>query len=360
MFPGSCLPSFCWLILLMNSASLPRIGTPSFLAFAKKPKRWTKGSFHGQFLSMASTLRRKSFRRCCNMPLDPLLHERSDFKALVETVADSEKINDPALVEKDYWIMHAVFGLKQVCQQIQESKRLRMLVPRIYGLGDLSQILDDRAYKQAKVLLSSLREDLSKVVLTGAYRRAADALNKHGFVLLIGEPAAGKTTIASMLSIGALDQWDASTLKLDSAEKVTEHWNPDEPSQFFWIDDAFGVTQYESFLVHGWNHALPMVRTMLRKDAKIVMTSRDYIYKRARNDLKEGAFPLLRESQVVIDVCDLTLEEKQQILYNHMKLGRQEKPFRTAIKPHLPSIASHSRFIPETARRLADPLFTDG
>jgi hypothetical protein len=35
---------------------------------------------------------------------DSFLHERSDFKALVATVADSEKINDPALVEKDYWI----------------------------------------------------------------------------------------------------------------------------------------------------------------------------------------------------------------------------------------------------------------
>ena len=48
------------------------------------------------------------------MPPDSFLHEGSDFKALVETVADSEKINDPALVEKDYWIMHAVFGLKQL------------------------------------------------------------------------------------------------------------------------------------------------------------------------------------------------------------------------------------------------------
>jgi hypothetical protein len=48
------------------------------------------------------------------MPPDSFLHARSDFKALVETVADSEKINDPALVEKDYWIMHAVFGLKQL------------------------------------------------------------------------------------------------------------------------------------------------------------------------------------------------------------------------------------------------------
>lgn len=48
------------------------------------------------------------------MPSEPFLHERDDFKALVETVADSEKINDPALVEKDYWIMHTVFGLKQL------------------------------------------------------------------------------------------------------------------------------------------------------------------------------------------------------------------------------------------------------
>jgi Nucleotidyl transferase AbiEii toxin, Type IV TA system len=48
------------------------------------------------------------------MPPESFLHERSDFKALVATVADSEKINDPALVEKDYWIMHAVFGLKQL------------------------------------------------------------------------------------------------------------------------------------------------------------------------------------------------------------------------------------------------------
>lgn len=252
----------------------------------------------------------------------------------------------------------ALFGSTWICDQIREKKRLRMLVPRLYGLGDLSQILDERAYAQAKALLISLSEDLSKVVLTGAYRKAAEAMDKHGFVLLIGEPAAGKTTIASMLSIGALDQWGASTLKLDDAEKVVERWNPDEPSQFFWIDDAFGVTQYESFLVSGWNHRLPMINTMLRKGAKIIMTSRDYIYKRARNDLKEGAFPLLRESQVVIDVHDLTLEEKQQILYNHIKLGKQPKKFRSTIKPHLPFIAAHSRFVPETARRLGDPTFT--
>ncbi|MBI3372372.1 MAG: hypothetical protein HY017_11535 [Betaproteobacteria bacterium] len=252
----------------------------------------------------------------------------------------------------------ATFGSTWISQQIRENKRLRMLVPRVYGLGDLSQILDERTYAQARAILESLREDLAKVVVTDAYRKAAEALDRHSFVLLVGEPAAGKTTIASLLAMAALDQWHASMLKLDEPGKVAERWNPDEPSQFFWLDDAFGVTQYEDFLVHRWNHLLPQIKTMLRKGAKIVMTSRDYIYNRARKDLKESAFPLLKESQVVIDVHNLSADEKRQILYNHLKLGKQPRSFRSEIKPYLEDIASHPRFIPETARRLADPLFT--
>ena len=253
-----------------------------------------------------------------------------------------------------------LFGSTWIVQQIRENKRLRMLVPRVYGLGDLGQILDERAYAQARAILESLREDLAKVVVTNAYRKAAEALDRHGFVLLIGEPAAGKTTIASMLAMAAVDQWNSSMLKLDEPGKVVEHWNPEEPSQFFWLDDAFGVTQYEAFLVHGWNHILPQIKTMLRKGAKVVMTSRDYIYNRARKELKEGAFPLLKESQVVIDVHDLSDDEKRQILYNHIKLGKQLHAFRSQVKPLLESVAMHTRYIPETARRLADPVFTSG
>lgn len=251
-----------------------------------------------------------------------------------------------------------IYGPTWIEDQIKENTRLRMLVPRVYGLGDLSQILDERAYAQARAVLESLREDLSKVVITDAYRKAVNALDEHGFVLLIGEPAAGKTTIASMLAMAAAHKWKSSVLKLADPAKVVERWNVDEPSQFFWIDDAFGVTQYESPLVHGWNHCLAQVKAMLRQDAKIVMTSRDYIYKRARHDLKESAFPLFSESQVVIDVHDLSDLEKQQILYNHLKLGKQPATFRSDIEPHLEYMAAHPRFIPETARRIADPRFT--
>ena len=251
-----------------------------------------------------------------------------------------------------------VFGSAWINQQITENKRLRMHVPRLYGLGDLSQILDERAYEQARVIIESMREDLSKVIITSAYRRAIEAINEHHFVLLVGEPAVGKTTIATLLAMSALDTRNASVLKLDSPEQVVQHWNPSEPAQFFWIDDAFGVTQYEHSLAIRWNHIMPQLRAMLHARAIVVMTSRDYIYNRARQFLKESSFPLLNESQVVVEVEDLSLDEKRQILYNHMKLGNQDRSFRTRIKPYLESAASHARFIPETARRLSDPFFT--
>ncbi|WP_197685429.1 hypothetical protein [Nitrospira japonica] len=56
----------------------------------------------------------------------------------------AEKIQS---VFKAVGVKHVVtFGSTWINQQIRESKRLRMLVPRVYGLGDLSQILDERAY----------------------------------------------------------------------------------------------------------------------------------------------------------------------------------------------------------------------
>lgn len=39
------------------------------------------------------------------------LHEHDNFKELMEIVASEQGIKDPYLVEKDYWIMHCLWGL---------------------------------------------------------------------------------------------------------------------------------------------------------------------------------------------------------------------------------------------------------
>lgn len=45
--------------------------------------------------------------------MSKFIHERDDFKTLIEVVGGEHKI-DPRLIEKDYWIMHALWGMNQL------------------------------------------------------------------------------------------------------------------------------------------------------------------------------------------------------------------------------------------------------
>ena len=250
-----------------------------------------------------------------------------------------------------------IFGEETISRYIRESSRLRSLVPRIYGLGDLSQIIDERAYNQAKQILTICQEDLKKFVITDAYRNSEKAIHENGFVLLLGEPASGKSTIASALAIGSLDLGYNHILKIRDASEFVKHWNTNE-KQFIWVDDVFGTTQLNTIISDEWNRSWIHLQSAIKKGTRVLFTSRDYIYNSAKEYLKISDFPLLNHSQVIIYVEKLTQEEKNQILYNHIKLGNQPSSFKNYIKHFLPNIARKDRFLPETARRLGNDIFT--
>jgi hypothetical protein len=253
-----------------------------------------------------------------------------------------------------------VLGYEKLCQWIKESSRLRQLVPRLYGLGDLSSILDERIIAQTEQLLSLVQDDLKKFVPTHSFRKAVEALNKHNFVLLTGEPAVGKSAIAATLCLSAPDAWDATPIRVEDAEEFHRHWNPHDSRRVFWVDDAFGPTHFIAPLAHAWSTRLPALVTATRSGSKVILTSRDYIYRQARPYLKAYAYPLLSEAEVVVEVEDLTTAEKQQILYNHLKFGDQERSFLRSQKAFLRRIAEMREFRPELARRLGNRAFTRG
>jgi hypothetical protein len=249
-----------------------------------------------------------------------------------------------------------VFGYDWIVRQIRTSPRLRMMAPRLYGLGDLSELLDERAYAQAQLILSAMGDDLQRLVITEAHRKSVRAISTHNLVLLLGAPAAGKSTIGASLAIGAADIWQCGTIRATSPEDITKHLNPDLP-QFFWIDDAWGNTQYQRQRTESWNQTLPLIQGAIKKGTRFLITSRDYIWKAARRDLKIQALPILGKSQVVINVHELSAQEKAQILYNHLKLGDQPKEFRTEVKSYLPAISERKDFLPEAARRFSSVFF---
>jgi hypothetical protein len=251
-----------------------------------------------------------------------------------------------------------VFHRDWIAEQILNSSKLRMMVPRLYGLIDLSDTLDNRAYRQAQLILSEMGDNLQKLVVTDAHRKAVRAISRHNVVLLLGSPAAGKSTIGASLALGANDIWKCSTVKSTSPQHLEQHLDP-KGNQFFWIDDAWGSTQFQADRIEAWNQVFPLMQGAVKKGTRFLITSRDYIWNTAKEQLKLQAFPVLRKSQVVIDVHKLTIEEKARILYNHIKLGDQPREFRQRVKTFLPAIVHSEDFLPETARRLGTQLFTE-
>lgn len=247
------------------------------------------------------------------------------------------------------------FGGDWIVQKLTESPKLRMLVPRVYGIGDLSQIITGHGYNQARAILDSMGSDLSCFVPTDAYRSAVTALEEHGFVIILGDPASGKSTIAAILALGALDDGCLGALKINAPDQL-DLWHPGE-KQFLWVDDAFGPNHFDASRMGRWNSELGSLRAAVEGGARVVFTSRKHIWEAARPHLKSSAFPLLKESQVLVDVHALTDTERAQMLYNHVR-RIQPKPMRKRLKPFLRGVAANPAFLPETARRLGDPLFT--
>ncbi len=250
-----------------------------------------------------------------------------------------------------------VLSSKWINATIAESARLRMLVPRLYGLGDLTKILDERARQQAEAVLDSMRTKLAKLVRTTTYDKAARALDEHGFVVLTGAPATGKTTIAGQLALAAAYVFDTHVVMLEDASQFAELWDPNE-KQLFRLEDAFGATQFSLHLAHNWQRITSKVESAIAGDSKFVLTSRSYIHSHASRHLKAGSFPPFDLAEVVVDVADLTAAERCQILYNHLKHGQQPEEFLRRLIPHLEAAADHPGFTPELARRLANPAFT--
>ncbi|MCM2460293.1 hypothetical protein HGO40_07255 [Pseudomonas sp. CG7] len=251
-----------------------------------------------------------------------------------------------------------VLGKEWLTGEIRASARLRALVPRVYGLGDLSSIIDERCAAQTRALLGHLLPSLRIYVPTDAHRAAVRVLGEHRLVLLLGAPAAGKSMLAAILATMAADTDQLECFKCDGPLEMRSHWNPNEPKRLFWVDDAFGPNQMREDYVDAWTEFLPKMKTARDQGCHFILTSRTHIWNEANIRLGTRNHPLLSSRKANVHVGDLLPNEREQILYNHIKAGAQTRDWKSRVKPHLASISQDLNLLPEIARRLGDPAYT--
>ena len=186
------------------------------------------------------------------------------------------------------------------------------------------------------------------------------AISNHGIVLLLGNPSSGKSAIGAIISTIASENPDSTVLALTSPRDFEAGWNPNDPGRFFWIDDAFGSNVLRDDYVQDWASAFSKLRAAIKHGNRFLLTSRKHIYEAARRRLGQRNLTQFVDGSAVVDVGDLTSEEKAQILYNHINFGDKSQSWRSSVKPHLPAVAEVRDFLPGIAERLGDPNFTKG
>lgn len=253
-----------------------------------------------------------------------------------------------------------ILGRQYIVRVIRSSARLRALVPQVYGLGDLTAIVDERLSEQSRALLDSWIPKLRTYVPTQAHRDAVNAISDHGVVLLLGNPASGKSAIGAIVSTIASENPNNTVLALTSPRDFEAGWNPNDPGRFFWIDDAFGSNVLRDDYVQDWASAFSKLRAAIKHGNRFLLTSRKHIYEAARRRLGQRNLAQFADGSAVVDVGELTFEEKAQILYNHINFGEQSQSWRSSVKPHLAAVAAVDEFLPGIAERLGDPNFTKG
>lgn len=253
-----------------------------------------------------------------------------------------------------------ILGRQYIIRVIRSSARLRALVPQVYGLGDLTSIVDARLSEQSRALLDSWIPKLRTYVPTRAHRHAVNSISKYGVVLLLGNPSSGKSAIGAIVSTIASENPNNTVLALTSPRDFEAGWNPNDPGRFFWIDDAFGPNVLRDDYVQDWTSAFSKMRAAIKHGNRFLLTSRKHIYEAARRRLGQRNLAQFLDGSAVVDVGELTLEEKTQIVYNHVNFGEQSQSWRSRIKPHLAAVAAVQDFLPGIAERLGDPNFTKG
>jgi len=241
---------------------------------------------------------------------------------------------------------------------IDAEPRLLRLVPRLYGIGDLSQILSFPLERQSRALFDALLPTLTTFVPTDSYRTAEKLLTEGGMVVLVGPPASGKSTIAANLcAVWAAQTKDLRAFKLDKAEHFTQTWSADDSRCIYWVDDIFGETTLDDELLRDWSRCLNRLDAAVRNGAMVVVGTRDYILKAAEERLKADKAQLLRDASIRVQVDNLQSPERRRILYNHVKHGDLTTATKSSLKRFLPDLAELRSFTPELARRLGHARF---
>jgi hypothetical protein len=259
-----------------------------------------------------------------------------------------------------------IHSLKDVIDQ-EELNRLLSEYPEIEikhqklwfsSVPVFEKILHNDVHERSEQLAEDIRQKLRLYVPVNDLNEALSILKATQFIVIVGEPGCGKTTLAEII-LHKLAGMEFTSYWIDkSVSEVDAQLKDDDSKQVFYFDDFLGHTRYE--IEMGRTHEkglLQFLKRVTRLENKyFILTTRTSIINAAALDSERFRNSGIFKDKQEIKVQGLFISDKVRMIKNHLDV--KEVPNQYTIQltnERLETIAKHDNFSPRLIEFITHP-----
>lgn len=185
----------------------------------------------------------------------------------------------------------------------------------------LISLLNNGVNQKSEHLLTQSLKESHKHIKTQQFKKAQSILSENNALIITGLPGVGKTTLAKQLMLWYASQ-NYSVYHIEEAISEVESAYLKDVKQFFYFDDFLGSVYLQIFSSNGDSKIINFIKRIISDPTKkIILTSRTNILNRAKNLSEVFNIEKIEKKEFELNVSELSLVEKADILYNHMWHG---------------------------------------
>ncbi len=220
----------------------------------------------------------------------------------------------------------------------------------------LRKILNNGIQGRSEFVAENIIRNIKLYVSNDSHKKALEILNSERFLVVIGEPGIGKTTLARML-IYELLSTDYELIVIDDIKDAESLWKP-ESKQIFYFDDFLGSNYLELMSSKNDDSNLISFIKRAKEDPtkRLILTSRTTILNQAENKLSKLKNAVIDLSKYEVKVKDYKKFDKALILYNHLYFNDISEEFYQKITEdkNYFKIINHKNFNPRIIEFITD------